>query len=63
LSLSRQLTNAAREPAISMLCVTERATRLVPELYSPTKSGVSGDLPAVVEALPIADLAANDYAA
>jgi len=31
-------------------------------IFPRTKSGVTGDLPAVVEALPIADLAANDYA-
>ena len=44
--------------------VTESGTRLVPELYSRrTEACVTEDLASVLEALPVADLAANDYAA
>ena len=44
--------------------MTELISRLVPELlFARTESGVTGDLPPVVETLPIADLALNDYAA
>jgi hypothetical protein len=58
-----ELDQSGPEPAISMLC-DETGYPFGPRAIFPrTKFGVTGDLPSVVEALPIADLAANDYAA
>ena len=59
----RQLDQSGPEPAISMLCDGTGYPFGPRAIFPRTKSGVTGDLPAVVEAPPIADLAANDYAA
>ena len=59
----RQLDQSGPQPAISMPC-DGTADPFGPRAIFPgTKSGVTGDLAPVVEALPIADLAANDYGA
>jgi hypothetical protein len=58
-----QLNQNGPQPAISMFCDRTRRAFGPRAIFARTETRVTGDLTPVLEALPIADLAANDYAA
>ena len=58
-----QLNQKSAQPAISMFCDRTRHAFGPRAMLARTEARVTGDLTPVLEALPIANLAANDYAA
>ena len=58
-----QLDQSGPQPAISMFCDRTRHAFGPGAIVARTEARVTGDLSSVLEALPVADLAANDNAA
>ncbi len=58
-----QLNQNSAQPAISMFCDRTWHAFGPRAILARTEACVTGDLASVLEALPVADLAANDYAA
>jgi hypothetical protein len=58
-----QFDQSGPQPAISMFCDRTRHAFGSGAIFARTEARVTGDLSSVLEALPVADLAANDNAA